>query len=82
MHGNLAWKRTDCHPSGFVPREFIDFTSPQTEDLRQGQADDTGALQLRWTCDADDVDRVWEITATGATSQRSVSFQITGAAPQ
>lgn len=68
--------------SGFTPREFVDFTSPQAENLRQGQADETGALQVRWTCGADDTDRIWDITATGATSQRSVTFQITGAAPE
>ncbi len=67
--------------TGFVPREFVDFTSPQVENLRQGQADETGALQLRWTCGAGDVDRVWDVTATGATSGRSVTFQITGAPP-
>ena len=67
--------------SGFAPREFVDFTSPQSENLRQGQADEEGALQIRWTCEASDIDRVWDVTATGATSQRSVSFQVTGAAP-
>ena len=68
--------------SGFTSREFVDFTSPQAEDLRQGQADETGTLQVRWTCGDDDIDRIWDVTATGATSQRSVSFQITGTAPQ
>jgi polyisoprenoid-binding protein YceI len=68
--------------NGFTPREFVDFTSPQAENLRQGQADETGTLQVRWTCGDSDIDRTWDITATGATSQRSVSFQVTGAAPQ
>lgn len=68
--------------SGFTPREFVDFTSPQAKNLRQGQADETGALQVRWTCGDNDIDRSWDVTATGATSQRSVTFQITGAAPQ
>jgi hypothetical protein len=68
--------------SGFTPREFIDFTSPQAEGLRQGQADEAGAVQVRWTCGAGDIDRTWDITATGATSQLSVSFQITGSAAQ
>ena len=67
--------------TGFAPREFVDFTSPQTENLRQGQADETGGLPIRWTCDAGQSDQIWDVTATGATSQRSVSFQITGAAP-
>jgi hypothetical protein len=68
--------------SGFTPRELVDFTSPQAEDLRQGQADEAGALQVRWTCGAADAGTIWELTATGLTSQRSVSFQITGAEPQ
>ncbi len=67
--------------SGFAPREYVDFTSPQAENLRQGQADEAGALEIRWTCDGADIDRVWEVTATGATSERSVSFQVVGAAP-
>ena len=66
---------------GFAPREFIDFTSPQAEHLRQGQADEDGALQVRWTCDATDVDRTWEITATGATTLRAVTFRLTATAP-
>ncbi|MGI9612872.1 MAG: hypothetical protein ACR2QO_08195 [Acidimicrobiales bacterium] len=68
--------------TGFARREFVDFESPQVEDLRQGQADDTGALDLRWTCDAADVGRTWEITATGANSGRAITFQITGGAPE
>ncbi len=68
--------------SGFVSREFIDFTSPQVEHLRQGQAGEAGALQVRWTCGDVDIDRVWDITATGASSQLSASFQAIGAAPQ
>ncbi|MCP3987525.1 MAG: hypothetical protein GY724_00490 [Actinomycetia bacterium] len=68
--------------SGFTSREFVDFTSPQAEHLRQGQADETGVLQVRWTCGADGIDQIWDITATGATSQREVSFKITGTAPQ
>ncbi len=65
---------------GFVPREFVDFASPQADAIRQGQADEAGELTVRWTCGADDIGRIWEITATGASSLRSVSFQITGAA--
>lgn len=67
--------------TGFARREFVDFESPQVEDLRQGQADENGTLDLRWTCDAADVGRAWEITATGSNSGRTVTFQITGAAP-
>lgn len=68
--------------TGLTPREFVDFVSPQAENIRQGQADENGALQLRWTCGDDDIDQIWDITATGATSQREVSFQITGTHPQ
>jgi hypothetical protein len=68
--------------SGFTPREFVDFTSPHTEHLSQGQADETGGLRVRWTCGEEDIDRTWDVTATGATSQLSVTFQVTGAAPR
>ena len=68
--------------NGFTPREFVDFASPQVENLRQGQADETGTLRVRWTCSDGDIDRVWDITATGATSERSITFRITGASPE
>ncbi len=64
--------------TGFTPREFIDFTSAQADGLRQGQANETGTVRVRWTCGEADIGRQWEITATGATSGRSVSFGITG----
>ncbi len=65
----------------FVRREAIDFESPQSEAIRQGRADEQGALPLRWSCEADQIGTVWEVTATGATSGASLTFTITGVAP-
>ena len=65
----------------FVPREAIDFESPQSETIRQGRADADGVVPLRWTCGADQVGTVWEVTATGATSGASATFTIIGVAP-
>ncbi len=65
----------------FVPREAIDFESPQSEAIRQGRADGNGSLAVRWSCTADQAGTVWEVTATGATSGASLSFTITGSAP-
>ena len=65
----------------FVSRETIDFESPQSDAIRSGIADGDGSLPVRWSCDADRIGTVWEVTATGATSGASLSFTITGAAP-
>lgn len=67
---------------GFLSGEFVDFTSPEADTLRQGQADDTGALPVRWTCGSDDIGRTWDVTATGTTSDRAVTFRITGTAAE
>ncbi len=65
--------------SNFLANEFIDFTSPQSQGLRQGQAGTDGSLIVNWQCGADDVGRKWEVTATGATSGVDITFTITGA---
>ncbi len=67
--------------TNLVPREFVDFTSPQSEALRQGQADQNGALAVNWQCGAADIDMIWDITATGATSGRTASLQLVGGTP-
>lgn len=67
--------------SNLVPLEFVDFVSPQSGPLRQGQADAQGNLPIRWQCGAADIDKIWDVTATGATSGRAATLQITGAAP-
>ncbi len=67
--------------SNFVANEFIDFTSPQSDGLRQGQAGTDGSLAVRWQCTGDEVGKQWEVTATGATSGVDLTFTITGAAP-
>ncbi len=67
--------------SGFVPNEFVRFTSPQSENIRGGQADENGVLPIRWYCEADDVGKRWQVTATGQTSLATVRFTIIGAEP-
>lgn len=67
--------------ANFLPREFVDFSSPQSQALRQGQADENGSLAVRWQCFADDVDKTWDLTATGATSQKSITIKVTATAP-
>lgn len=67
--------------SNLVANEFVDFTSPQTGNLRQGQADADGRLPVRWSCDAADVGTTWQVTATGQSSRRPVTFSLTGALP-
>lgn len=65
----------------FVPRETIDFESPQSETIRQGMAGADGSVPVRWTCDTEQAGTVWEVTATGLTSGASLTFTITGVAP-
>ncbi|MDH3294460.1 MAG: hypothetical protein OER95_09095 [Acidimicrobiia bacterium] len=67
--------------SGFVSREFVAFSSPQSGSLREGQADENGELPVRWQCTADQADTVWEVTATGRTSELTLTFPITGTTP-
>ncbi len=67
--------------TNFAPEEFVDFTSPQADGLRQGRAVETGSLPIRWQCGAGDIDEIWELTATGRTSDRSITITVTGAAP-
>jgi hypothetical protein len=64
--------------AGADPGEQVDFTSPQSSGLRSGTADADGNLPVRWSCDPDQVGTEWELTATGATSGRSVTFSFTG----
>ena len=64
-----------------LPNEFVDFTSPDADNLREGQANDSGLLPIRWLCSADEIGQVWTITATGRTSGKSIAVTITGAAP-
>ncbi len=66
--------------------EFVDFTSPQTDGLRDGQASPSGGrLDVNWQCDPTELEgadtKVWEVTATGRESLRSVTFTITGVPP-
>lgn len=66
--------------SGAEPNESVAFSSPQSPGLRSGQADADGNLPIRWLCDPEQVGTMWELTATGETSGRTVTFTFTGAA--
>ena len=67
--------------SNLAPGELVDFTSPQSSSLRQGQADSDGSLPVRWQCEATEAGTVWELTATGVTSGKTLTFQFAGGAP-
>ena len=64
--------------SGADPNEEVAFSSPQSPGLRSGTADANGELPVRWSCDATQAGTVWELTATGVTSGRTVTFSFTG----
>ncbi len=65
----------------FAPLEVVTFAvSPANDPLRQGKADDDGQLLVRWKCDAADAGTEWNLTATGATSAKTVSFSFAGKA--
>ena len=66
--------------SGATPDEEIAFTSPQSSNLRSGQADANGQLPIRWVCDPDQIGKIWELTATGAVSGLSGTVTFTGVA--
>jgi hypothetical protein len=71
--------RTFATLGNFLSREFVDFESPDSGPIRQGQADTEGDLKIRWQCDAEDAGRTWLVTATGATTNKSVEFTVTAA---
>ena len=64
--------------SGAEPNEQVAFSSPQSPGLRSGTADADGNLPIRWNCDPDQAGTMWELTATGETSGRTVTFTFTG----
>ena len=68
--------------SKFVPYEFVRFSSPQSGNIRGGQADLNGKLLIRWQCDPEQVGVEWEVTATGSSSLATVTFTIVGAEPE
>ncbi len=74
-------RRPVAELSDLTPGEFVDFSSPQSDELREGRATG-GELTVNWQCDDDDLaggDRtVWEVTATGRESGRSATFEIVG----
>ncbi|MEM9565307.1 MAG: hypothetical protein AAGA93_21980 [Actinomycetota bacterium] len=77
-------RRPVAEVSNLLPGEFVDFTSPQSDALREGRS--TGAeLTVHWQCDDEDLagaDRkVWEVTATGRESGQAATFEIVGVRP-
>ncbi len=64
--------------SGAEPNESIAFSSPQSSGLNPGTADADGNVAVRWVCDPEQVGTTWELTATGETSGRTVTFSFTG----
>ena len=65
-----------------VANERIDFTSPDSRSISPTLAGPDGRLDVLWTCSPADDGRQWAVTATGASSGRTVDFTITGRAPQ
>lgn len=66
--------------TGATPNEEVAFTSPQSSNLKPGQADENGRLPIRWSCTPDQVGTVWELTATGAMSGLAGTATFTGVA--
>lgn len=64
--------------SGALANNQIDFTSPQATGLRPGTTDEQGKLNVRWSCNSEQVGTVWELTATEPSTGRSVDFTFTG----
>ncbi len=64
--------------SNFLPGEYVDYSSPQSDAIGQGQADDSGQVTVRWQCSPDEAGSQWEVTAGGQTSGFSLTFTITG----
>lgn len=64
--------------SGALPQAQIDFASAQATGLRPGTADADGNLIIRWQCLPEQAGTVWELTATEASTERTVSFTFIG----
>ena len=67
--------------TGALPGETIDFTSPTVGGLLPGTADGAGNRTIRWQCAPGEGGQTWQVTASGRTSGRSVTFGITGVSP-
>ena len=64
--------------TGALPGETVSFWSAQVADLSAGAADAAGELPIRWLCDPQEAGQNWELTATGNTSGRTLTFIVTG----
>lgn len=64
---------------GAAPNEQVEFSSPQSSGLLPGTADANGVLPIRWQCDPEQAGTTWELTATGVTSGKTVTFIFAGA---
>lgn len=75
-------RRPVAHLSNLLPGEFVDFSSPQAGNLREGRADGSGSLVVNWQCESDELgpdgSAAWDLTATGRESQLSATLRITG----
>ncbi len=71
------------HPFGSItgaqPGEFITFYSPEVPNLVNGSANSNGELTMQWQCEPHEVGMNWSLTATGATSGRTITLLIHGA---
>ena len=65
--------------TGAARGERINFTSPGLS-LLSGTANGAGNLTIQWQCTPSEAGRSWSVTARGATSGRTVTFSVTGAA--
>ncbi|MEL6983870.1 MAG: hypothetical protein AAFO29_15700, partial [Actinomycetota bacterium] len=63
-----------------APGELIELSSPMPIDVAQTRADADGNSILRWTCDPSEAGLRWDLTATGAESDRTVRFTVEGEA--
>ena len=61
--------------------ETIEFTTRQPVEVPPGRADEAGHYELYWRCGPEEAHLRWELTATGASSGRTVDLTIAGAVP-
>ncbi|MBK8078173.1 MAG: hypothetical protein IPK24_22115 [Kineosporiaceae bacterium] len=62
--------------SGAAAGERVAFASPQVSGLSSGTATASGTVAVTWQCDPPDVGTSWQVTATGQTSHRAITFVV------
>lgn len=75
-NSELRWFGT---VSGAQAGERIEFWSPQLGQLAAGNTDAAGNRSIRWDCQPHEAGHSCDVTATGTSSGRTVSFTVTGA---